>query len=56
MEILVLLIPLSVLLVGGAAWAFIWAVNHRQFDDLDKQAMDILNDEWRESAQGSETK
>ena len=35
MEILVLLIPLSVLLLGLAAWAFIWAVNNRQFDDLD---------------------
>jgi cbb3-type cytochrome oxidase maturation protein len=45
MEILVLLIPLSVTLVGLAAWAFIWAVNHGQFDDLDKQAMDILSDE-----------
>lgn len=45
MEILVLLIPLSILMVGAAAWAFIWAVNHRQFDDLDKQAMDILNEE-----------
>ncbi len=45
MEILFLLIPLSVLLLGLAAWAFIWAVNHRQFDDLDKHAMDILIDE-----------
>ena len=45
MEILVLLIPLSIVLVGLAAWAFVWAVNNRQFDDLDKQAMDILNDE-----------
>jgi cbb3-type cytochrome oxidase maturation protein len=45
MEILVLLIPLSIVLVGVAGWAFIWAVNHRQFDDLDKQAMDILIDD-----------
>ncbi|XOV83358.1 MAG: cbb3-type cytochrome oxidase assembly protein CcoS [bacterium] len=45
MEILVLLIPLSIVLVGLAGWAFIWAVNNRQFDDLDKQAMDILMDD-----------
>ena len=45
MEILVLLIPLSIILLGIAAWAFIWAVNHRQFEDLDKQAMDILFDD-----------
>ena len=56
MEILALLIPLSIVLVGGAAWAFIWAVNHRQFDDLDKQAMDILNDDWGAEAPGSENK
>lgn len=47
MEILVMLIPISILLIGVAAWAFIWAVNHRQFEDLDKQAMDILSDEKR---------
>ena len=44
MEILALLIPISMLLVGAAAWAFIWAVDHRQFEDLDNQALDILND------------
>jgi len=44
MEILALLIPISMLLVGAAAWAFLWAVDHRQFEDLDSQAMDILND------------
>ena len=48
MEILVLLIPLSVLLLGAAGWAFIWAVNNRQFEDLDKRAMDILNDDLME--------
>ena len=45
MEILALLIPISMLLVGAAAWAFLWAVDHRQFEDLDKQSMDILNDQ-----------
>lgn len=45
MEILILLIPLSVILLGLAAWAFIWAVNNRQFEDLDKKAMDILFDD-----------
>lgn len=45
MAILMLLIPISIVLVGIAAWAFIWAVKHRQFNDLDKQAVDILVDE-----------
>lgn len=46
MTILLLLIPLSLLLVGAAAWAFTWAVRCGQFDDLDTPALDILrNDE-----------
>ena len=45
MEILFLLIPLSLVLLSVAAWAFIWAANHRQFDDLDHQAMEILKDD-----------
>lgn len=30
-----LLIPLSIFLIGIAIWAFFWAVNQGQFDDLD---------------------
>ena len=45
MNILLMLIPLSALLISLAIWAFVWAVNNRQFDDLDKQAVDILSDE-----------
>lgn len=35
MNILILMIPLSLLFLGGALAAFFWAVNHGQFDDLD---------------------
>ena len=45
MSILLLLIPLSVLLLGLAIWAFAWAVRRGQFDDLDAPALDILVDE-----------
>ena len=48
MNILMVLIPLSIVLLGVAAWAFIWAVNHRQFENLDKQAVDILAEESKE--------
>lgn len=49
MTILLLLIPLSLLLVGIAAWAFVWAVRRGQFDDLDTPALDILGEDHRES-------
>ncbi len=45
MTILLLLIPLSLMLVGIAAWAFVWAVRRGQFDDLDTPALDILRDD-----------
>lgn len=48
MTILLLLIPLSLMLVGIAAWAFAWAVRRGQFDDLDTSALDILSDDDRD--------
>lgn len=35
MNVLVILIPLSILLVVGAGVAFFWAVDHGQFDDME---------------------
>lgn len=35
MNILIVMIPLSLLLLGGALAAFFWAVNHGQFDDFE---------------------
>jgi len=45
MSIISLLIPLSLILVVVAVWAFIWAVNSGQFDDLDTPAWDMLSDD-----------
>jgi len=44
MNILLLLIPLSVLFLAGAVWAFFWAVNHDQFEDLDTPGLLPLDD------------
>lgn len=44
MEILALLIPLSILLVSTALWCFSWAVDHDQFEDLDCQDLNHLDD------------
>ena len=45
MRILLLLIPISMVLLGLAFWAFVWAVKRGQFDDLDTPALDILVDD-----------
>jgi cbb3-type cytochrome oxidase maturation protein len=45
MSILYLLIPLALILLAGAVWAFFWAVGSGQFDDLDTPAVSILMDD-----------
>ena len=45
MNILLLLIPISLLLIGVAIWTFAWAVRSGQFEDLDAAALDVLVDE-----------
>ncbi len=47
MSIIFVLIPLGLVLVGFAAWAFFWAVNDGQFDDLDTPAISILTEDER---------
>lgn len=44
MDSLFILIPIAVIFSGIAASLFIWAVNHQQFDDLDKESERILFD------------
>ena len=45
MNILLVLIPLSLLLVGAALYAFFWAVDNDQFEDMETPALDILADD-----------
>ena len=45
MNILLFLIPVSMLFLGLAVWAFIWAVRRGQFEDLDTSALDILRED-----------
>ncbi len=47
MAILLMLIPISLILLGLAVAAFVWAVKRGQFDDLDTPALDILEDNDR---------
>jgi cbb3-type cytochrome oxidase maturation protein len=50
MSMMFILIPLSLVLVGFAVWAFLWAVNSGQFDDLDTPAWEILAESTTDDA------
>jgi cbb3-type cytochrome oxidase maturation protein len=45
MNILLVLIPVTLLVVVVAVWLFFWAVNHQQFDDLDSPSVLPLMDD-----------
>ena len=51
MTILLVLIPLSLILLGFAVWAFFWATGSGQYDDLDSPALHILMDDDRQPPQ-----
>ena len=44
MNIIYVLIPLSIILLGIALWAFFWAVRNTQFEDMETHAYRILDD------------
>ncbi len=55
MSIILLLIPLGLVLVALAVWAFVWAVDHDQFEDLDRAAQSILfDDDIRSAEEGAQ--
>jgi cbb3-type cytochrome oxidase maturation protein len=47
MEIIYLLIPVSLILLGLIVWILLWAVRDGQYDDLEGPAYRILMDEDR---------
>ena len=51
MEILFLMVPLGIVLVGLGIWAVFWAVGSGQFDDLDSPGWTVLDDERRRTPQ-----
>ena len=48
MSSLVYLVPLALVLGGGALWAFLWSLKSGQYDDLDGAAQRILLDDEME--------
>lgn len=53
MNIIYVLIPLGLMLLGLAVVAFFWAVRSGQFDDLDSPATLVLFDEETFSTTGA---
>ncbi len=45
MSLIFISIPIGLVLVGIAVWAFFWAVRSGQYDDLDSPAYSVLSDE-----------
>lgn len=48
MNILLALIPISLMLIAVAVAAFVWAVKRGQYEDLDTPALDILREDPNE--------
>ena len=55
MEILILLIPLSLILAGVIAWVLLWAGRNGQFDDLEGPGHSVLMDDDTVSPRADET-
>jgi cbb3-type cytochrome oxidase maturation protein len=47
MSIIYVVLPLALLIVGAAVWAYVWAARSGQFDDLDTPAMRVRHEEAR---------
>jgi cbb3-type cytochrome oxidase maturation protein len=59
MNIILVLIPLSLVLLVAGVWAFFWGVNNSQFDDLETPALMPLSDDppaTRKSSDSMESK
>jgi cbb3-type cytochrome oxidase maturation protein len=55
MTIIFVLIPLGLVLLGVAVWAFFWAVSNGQFDDLYSPAYRILMDDDKQPQDDADT-
>jgi cbb3-type cytochrome oxidase maturation protein len=45
MSVFYLVLPLALILVGAAVFAFVWAAKRGQFDDLETPALRVVPDD-----------
>lgn len=48
MNTIYFLIPIGLVMLGLAIWAFIWAVNNHQYEDMENPSRQILFDDKEE--------
>jgi len=48
MSVIYFLVPIGLVMLGLAIWAFIWAVNNHQFEDMENKSQQILYDDKKE--------
>ena len=48
MSVIYFLVPIGLVMLGLAIWAFIWAVNNQQFEDMENKSQQILYDDKKE--------
>lgn len=56
MNILFIIIPISLLVVAGIIWIFVWSVKSGQFDDMEGPAHRILMDDEVQSDEAGSDK
>jgi cbb3-type cytochrome oxidase maturation protein len=44
MSVIYLVLPLALIIVGGAVLAFVWSAKNGQYDDLETPAVRVLHD------------
>lgn len=45
MSVIFIVLPLALVVVGIAVWAFVWSARSGQFDDMDTPAVRMLHDD-----------
>ena len=49
MEAILVLVPISLVIMAIAVWLFLWAVDHGQYEDVDRGAQQALDDDEAQS-------
>jgi cbb3-type cytochrome oxidase maturation protein len=54
-SVIFVVLPLALIIVGAAVWAYVWAARQGQFDDLDTPAVRMLRDDQPAARQGKKS-